>query len=189
MWSALFKKLSRARKHRRHLRQLQISDPVQISKSARFTFPERIRLGRYTRVSGDCYLDGEGGITIGEGTILGPNVIILSSTHRYQQTHYLPYDQFDEFRPVHIGRGVWLGMGCMIVPGVTVGDGAIVAMGAVVTRDVGTGAVVGGNPARVLKQRDQTWIAETIQAERYYMKAVLECGLKRIKSHPAPPGV
>src|SRR6185503_14008475 len=139
MLFGLFKELSRARKRRRDIRRVQTSGPVQISEAARFTFPEKIRLGRYTYVGKNCYLNGQGGITIGDGTVLGPNVVILSSTHRYQQTNYLPYDQYDEFRPVTIGRGVWLGWGCMIVPGVTVGDGAIVAMGAVVTRDVMTG--------------------------------------------------
>ncbi len=184
MLQDFFKLLSKARKRRQAIRRLQTTDPVQIFDTARFTFPENIRLGRYTRVSKDCYLNGQGGITIGDGTILGPNVTILSSTHRYQQTKYLPYDEYDDFRPVTIGRGVWLGWGCMVVPGVTIGDGAIVAMGAVVTRDVAVGAIVGGNPARLLKQRDADWITRTIQEERYYMRAMIEEGVRRIKTKP-----
>ena len=50
-------------------------------------------------------------------------------------------------RPVRIGNDVWIGGGAIILPGITIGDGAIVGAGSVVTRDVGAGATVAGNPA------------------------------------------
>ena len=56
--------------------------------------------------------------------------------------------------PVYIGDDVWIGAKANIVPGVTIGDGAVVAMCAVVTKDVPSCAVVGGNPAKILKYRD-----------------------------------
>jgi maltose O-acetyltransferase len=57
-------------------------------------------------------------------------------------------------QPVTIGDDVWIGDRVLIAPGVTVGRGAILALGAVVTKDVPDYAVVGGNPARVLKYRN-----------------------------------
>jgi maltose O-acetyltransferase len=51
-------------------------------------------------------------------------------------------------RPVRIGRDVWIGGGAIILPGVTIGDGALIGAGSVVTRDVGAGVMVAGNPAR-----------------------------------------
>lgn len=54
--------------------------------------------------------------------------------------------------PVRVGRNVWIGSGSILLPGVTIGDGATVAAGAVVTKDVPEGAVVGGVPAKILRQ-------------------------------------
>ncbi|HEY1595648.1 MAG TPA: acyltransferase [Thermoleophilaceae bacterium] len=54
--------------------------------------------------------------------------------------------------PVQIGRNVWLGRGVIVLPGVTIGDNSVVAAGSVVTRDVPAGQLVGGNPARPLKE-------------------------------------
>jgi acetyltransferase-like isoleucine patch superfamily enzyme len=53
--------------------------------------------------------------------------------------------------PIRIGNRVWIGMRAVILKGVTIGDGAVVAAGAIVTRDVPPGAIVAGNPARVVK--------------------------------------
>jgi acetyltransferase-like isoleucine patch superfamily enzyme len=181
------KKLFRRLTSNRRDKRLRISEnKTHVSDTARFTFPQKIKIGSWVRISKRCYLNGEGGITIGDGTILAPEVVILSSTHRHKQDKYLPYDEYDEFRPVTIGRGVWIGYRAMIVPGVTIGDGAIVAMGAVVTKDVEAGNIVGGNPAKIISQRDPEQIMAMVQADQYDMKAMLQDGLKRIKTSQAP---
>jgi serine acetyltransferase len=73
----------------------------------------------------------------------------------------------------------------MIVPGVTIGDGAIVAMGSVVTKDVPDGAIVGGNPAKIISQRDAEWVKSMVDSEKYYIKAYMKDGLRRIKTSSA----
>ena len=56
-------------------------------------------------------------------------------------------------RPITIDNDVWIGLRAMIMPGVTIGDHAIVAAGSVVTKDVPEWAIVGGNPAKIIKSR------------------------------------
>jgi len=58
-------------------------------------------------------------------------------------------------KPIVIGNDVWLGVGCKILPGVTINDGAIIAAGSIVNEDIPAKAIVGGNPAKVIKYRDQ----------------------------------
>ena len=55
-------------------------------------------------------------------------------------------------KPIHIGKNVWIGAHATVLQGVTVGDGAIIAAGAVVTKDVPSGIIVGGVPAKMIKQ-------------------------------------
>jgi maltose O-acetyltransferase len=85
-------------------------------------------------------------VTIGEGTQIGPAVQIYCADHPREAAQRRGGLEFG--RPVRIGRNVWIGGGAIILPGVTIGDDAIVGAGSVVTRDVESGATVGGNPAR-----------------------------------------
>ena len=55
-------------------------------------------------------------------------------------------------KPIIIHSNVWIGMNCIILKGVTIGQGAIVAAGSVITKDVPPWTIVGGNPARAIKE-------------------------------------
>ena len=67
----------------------------------------------------------------------------------------IPYDKRMITKEVVIGENVWIGTNVIILPGVTIGEGAVVGAGAVVSKDVPPCAVVGGNPAKILKYRNQ----------------------------------
>lgn len=75
---------------------------------------------------------------------------------------------------VHIKQNVWIGGNVVIVPGVTIGEGAIVAAGTVVTKDVSDLAIVGGNPAKVIKCRDRGKYLETKQQDKVFIKLKAE---------------
>lgn len=97
-----------------------------------------------------CYIDGSGGVSIGAGTILGPNVVVVSSAHRIEPE--VPVQASGKvLAPVRIGQNVWIGANAVIRAGVTIGDGAVVGAGSVLTHDVDARTVVVGNPARPIR--------------------------------------
>jgi acetyltransferase-like isoleucine patch superfamily enzyme len=79
---------------------------------------------------------------------------MICEDHNYDSNEAIPYDKVRIMKPIKIGDFVWVGHGALILGGVTIGEGAIVGAGSVVTRDVPPFAIVGGNPARVIKSRD-----------------------------------
>jgi acetyltransferase-like isoleucine patch superfamily enzyme len=102
----------------------------------------------------NAYIESSGGVKIGNYVHFGPNVFIWSVNHNYCNPSSLPYDSEIISKPVIIKDYVWIGANVSIIPGLTIENGAIVAMGSVVTKNVPEGAIVGGNPARIIKYRD-----------------------------------
>lgn len=93
-------------------------------------------------------VDYSGGVALGDNTLVSADACIFSHSHGYDP-HSVP-----TFRSKVIGRNVWIGTRAIITEGVSsIGEGAVIAAGAVVTRDVPAFAVVGGNPAKVIKHR------------------------------------
>lgn len=97
----------------------------------------------------ECVFLDAARIVIGDDCLIGPHTCIFAINH--------PLDPekrktgVAKGAEVHIGNSVWIGGNCTILPGVAIGDGAVIAAGSVVTKDVPAGAVVAGNPARVIK--------------------------------------
>lgn len=115
---------------------------------------KNISIGNNVRIGEKCRFSGSGGITVGDNVAFGPDVTIWSTNHNYYSPSLLPYDCEPIHKPVIIEKNTWIGAKVIIAPGVTIGEGAVVGIGAVVTKDVPSCAVVGGNPAKVLKYRD-----------------------------------
>ncbi len=91
-------------------------------------------------------------ITIGDNSMIAVGVIIHTSTHDYA-AH--PMWKYRIDRPVYIGDYSWIGAGAIILPGVRIGRNAVVGAGSVVTANVPEGAIVAGNPARIIKHRNK----------------------------------
>ncbi|MEM8723725.1 MAG: acyltransferase [Cyanobacteria bacterium P01_G01_bin.39] len=113
-----------------------------------------IKLGDNVHLGNNSYLDGRGGITIGENTHISRNFVVHSSSHDYLGA-CLPYDDVYQLKPVNIGRNVWIGTNVVIVPGVTIGEGAIIGAGTVVSKSVPPLAIVGNQAPRILKYREK----------------------------------
>lgn len=112
-----------------------------------------VRLGDRVEVNNFSIVNGTGGVDIGDDTVIGPGVRIISYQHRHARGATI-HSQPVIARPIRIGRDVWLGANAIILAGVTIGDGAVVAAGAVVREDVPAYAVVAGVPASVRKMRE-----------------------------------
>ncbi|KIC19156.1 sugar O-acetyltransferase [Leisingera sp. ANG-DT] len=106
-----------------------------------------IRLGNNVYMNAGCTILDTAPVSIGDGTMLGPNVQIYCAQHHKDRE--LRATGLEIALPVTLGADVWIGGGAIILPGVTIGDGAIVGAGAVVTKDVAADQTVTGNPARL----------------------------------------
>lgn len=145
---------------------------VIIENSSIFYSPENIIIGDNVRIGPRNRLHGYAGITISNGTILANDVNILTRNHNYdgEGLESIPYDKKYILKPVFIEENVWVGSFVLIAPGVTIGEGAVIGMGSVVTKDIPRYAVVGGNPAKVIKYRDQERYEKLKQENQIYLK-------------------
>ncbi len=108
---------------------------------------KNIQVGKRVFINMGCKFQDQGGIVIGDDTLIGHNVVLATLNHEMS-----PEDRGTMIpAPIHIGSRVWIGANATVLPGVTVGDGAVIAAGAVVTKDVPRNTVVGGIPARVIR--------------------------------------
>lgn len=116
----------------------------QKDKSATLRIGNSVSIGNRTEIHvGDS-------VTIGDGTLISWDCCILDRD-------YHKLDSESEItKPVNIGNNCWIGCRSLILKGVTIGDGAVIAAGSVVTKDVPAGALVGGNPAKIIKEH-VTW--------------------------------
>ncbi|TMK09866.1 MAG: sugar O-acetyltransferase [Alphaproteobacteria bacterium] len=105
-----------------------------------------ISLGDGVFLNFNCVILDVVEVSIGDRTQIGPAAQIYAADHPRDVEMRRSGLEFG--RPVRIGRDVWIGGGAIILPGVAIGDGAVVGAGSVVTRDVGAGVTVAGNPAR-----------------------------------------
>lgn len=108
-----------------------------------------IRLGKHVFINANCtFLDG-GYITIGDHTLIGPDVKIYTPHHPMD---YIDRRESKEYAyPVTVGEDCWIGGGSIICPGVTIGNRCVVGAGSVVTKNVPDDSVVAGNPARIIR--------------------------------------
>lgn len=123
-------------------------------------FPDRIDIGDNVGINDHCWLSGDGGISIGSHSRLGPKVTIASFEHRIDDRERTIKSQGKEYDPVTIGEDVWIGAGAVVTAGTTIGDGAVIGAGAVVTRDIPEYAIAVGNPAEVIDFRGDDEIGE-----------------------------
>jgi acetyltransferase-like isoleucine patch superfamily enzyme len=125
-----------------------IDESVTVFAPFYTNFGRFIRMGKGVFINHACSFLDMGGITLEDDVLIGPKANLITENH--------PLDPADRrsliCKPILIKRKAWIGAGATILPGVTVGENAVVAAGAVVSKDVPDNTVVGGVPAKVIRQ-------------------------------------
>lgn len=126
----------------------KIDETLHVNLPLYTDFGRHIRISKNVFINTACVFTDLGGIILEDDVLLAPRVNLLTVNH--------PTDPAARrgiiVRPIVIKKNAWIGAGATILPGVTVGEKAIVAAGAVVTRDVPPNTIVGGIPAKILKE-------------------------------------
>lgn len=143
---------------------------IIIRKPFHIEFEDNIRIGKYVYINRGCRLNGMGGIIIGNNVIIGPDVLLWSADHNYDSDKFIPYDSEVIKKEIIIEDNVWIGAHAKILPGVKIEEGAIIGLGAVVTKNVPRCAIVGGNPAKIIKFRDMEKYDRLKQEGKLYLK-------------------
>lgn len=126
------------------------TDYINVNKKAFFS--SNVKLGYNSGIGINCYIQGP--TIIGENVMIGPEVQIYTVNHKTDDLERPMCKQGSEIaKQVTIGDDVWISSRVTVLPGVTIGSGSIIGAGSIVTKDVPPYAVVGGNPAKVIKFR------------------------------------
>lgn len=127
---------------------------LRIAEMVTIKFPEHITVGDNVSFNEYDWIDGNGEIIIGNFVSIGPRVTIVSFEHGVSDLDIPIKRQPKELGKITIEDNVWIGAGATITSNVTIGTGSVIGAGAVVLEDVNPYSVVGGVPAKVLKQRN-----------------------------------
>lgn len=114
-------------------------------------FGKNTQFGKDVFINSGCHFQDQGGITIGDGTLIGHNVVLATINHDLK----LRNNRKNHYAPIKIGSHVWIGSNATVLSGVEIGDWSVIAAGAVVTKDVPAYTVVGGVPAKIIKTIDK----------------------------------
>lgn len=111
-----------------------------------------IKIGQDSLIGEYTVIRGQGGVTIGDRVYTSPMTQLIAVNHNFDDPTRPFVEQGITAQGIVVEDDVWLGSGAIITDGVRVGQGAVIAAGAVVTKDVAPHTVVGGVPARLIRQ-------------------------------------
>ncbi len=111
-------------------------------------FGKNITVGEGVFINACCHFQDHGGVTIGDGSQIGHNVVFATLNHFMEpEKRKMSYSA-----PIILGKNVWVGSNVTILQGVTIGDNSVIGAGAVVAHDIPANAVAVGVPAKVVKR-------------------------------------
>ena len=121
----------------------------QLAQGSIINHPEGICVGKNVYFAHRIYINGQAGLEVGDNVTVGPNCIIVTGNHSVKEGQVCNEGHMGK---VTIGAGTWIGGNVTITPGVNIGRGCIIGAGAVVTKDIPSGTMAVGVPAKPVKQ-------------------------------------
>ena len=112
-----------------------------------------ILIGRFIRINKGCILASAKGIMIGDNVLIGEYTSIRDSNHKILKSQLIKNQGLNSSEII-IEDDVWIGRGCVILKGVHIGKGSVIAANSVVNRSIPAYKIAGGNPAKIIKNRD-----------------------------------
>lgn len=138
-------------------KNISIDDKVSIDRYCRIYSAKNsfIKIGKNVAMNKNILINARGGgeIKIGDNCLLASNVVIRSNNHKFDSVDIPIKDQGVSSGKIVISDDVWIGSNAVILPNVTIGKGVIIGAGSVVTKDIKDYEVVGGIPAKTIKNR------------------------------------
>lgn len=128
----------------------KVGERVYMEPNFTCEFGKNITLGNDLYINFGCTLLDCGQISIGNNTLIGPNVSMYSANHSLDARERIEGALIPE--PITIGERVWIGGGSTILSGVTIGNDSVIGAGSVVTKDIPSGVVAAGNPCKVIRK-------------------------------------
>lgn len=108
---------------------------------------KNITVGKDVFINSCCCFQDQGGIKIGDGALIGHNVVLATLNHGF-----IPEERKNTIpKPIVIGKNVWIGSNSTVLGGVTIGDNAIIGAGSLVNKDVPQNIIAAGVPAKIIK--------------------------------------
>jgi maltose O-acetyltransferase len=136
---------------------LSIGRNVNIEHGAYFGSGRQVEIGDFSSIGVNCQVPSD--VRIGKDVMMGPDVLIVNrnQNHRFDDINIpMRLQGHSESPPVTIEDDVWIGTRVIVLSGVRIGKGAIIGAGAIVTKDVPAYAICAGNPARVIRFRNES---------------------------------
>ncbi len=126
----------------------KIDDSVDVFTPLYINYGKHTKIGKNVFINFDCTFLDLGGITIDDGVLIAPKVSLLSEGHPVspdERHSLIP-------KPIHIKKNAWIGANATILHGVIIGENSVVAAGSVVSKDVPDNVIVGGTPAKIIRE-------------------------------------
>lgn len=128
----------------------QVDETLRVFPPFYTDFGKNITIGKNVFINACCHFQDQGGITLGDGCLIGHNVVFATLNHGFA-----PADRASLYpAPIVLGKNVWIGSNSTLLQGIRIGDNAVIGAGSVVTKDVPANTIVGGVPAKILRQID-----------------------------------